>query len=115
MKSQEAILLLADRRQNLTAKALKNAGYRLMTAFTPDQAVAMSVNNNYLAAVLDQEHFIVTENWSVAQSLKMIKPRVRVVLIVRGKIVGRDMPPGIDAMVPEHDPKALLKALKRTR
>jgi hypothetical protein len=113
MRSQETILLLGDRRQNQTAKALRNAGYSLMTAFTPDHAVAMCVNNNFLAAVLDQEHFIVTEDWSVARSLKMIKPSLCVVLVVRGKIAGHDAPAGVDAIVPERDTQALLEALKR--
>jgi hypothetical protein len=113
MRSQETILLLADRRQNQTAKALKAAGYLLMTAFTPDHAVAMCVNNSFQAAVLDQEHFIVTEDWSVAQSLKMIKPNLCVILVVRGKILGHDAPTGVDAIVPERDTGALIEALKR--
>lgn len=113
MKSQETILLLADRRQNQTAKALKAAGYRLMTAFTPDHAVALCVNNDFAAAVLDQEHFIVTEDWSVAQSIKLIKPHVCVILVVRGKIVTNDLPAGLDAVVPERDTAALLAGIKR--
>jgi len=35
-----------------------------------------------------------------------------VVLVVRGKIVGCDLPAGVDAMVPEHDPLALTATLK---
>jgi hypothetical protein len=113
MGPHDSILLLADRRQNQTAKALKTAGYRLMTAFTPDHAVALCVNNNFLAAVLDQEHFIVTGDWSVAQSIKMIKPSLCVVLVVRGRILGHDLPEGVDAVVPERDTVALLGTLKR--
>ena len=112
-KGQGTVLLLADRRQSQTSKALKTAGYRLMTTFTPDHAVAICVNNNVDAVILDQEHFVVTENWSVAQSLKMIKPHLCVVLVVRGKIVGGNTPPGIDAIVAEKDGNGLVKALKR--
>ena len=112
-KSIGTVLLLADRRQSQTSRALKGAGFRLMTTFTPDHAVAICVNNNVDAVVLDQEHFVVTENWSVAQSLKMIKPDICVVLVVRGKIVAGDLPTGIDAIVPERDAQALLKVLKK--
>lgn len=113
MKYNGTILLLADRRLSDTAKALKAAGYRLMTTYTPDHAVAICVNNEVDAVVLDQEHFVVTENWSVAQSIKMIKPRTCIILVVRGKIVAGHHPAGIDAIVPDHDPQALLKALKK--
>jgi hypothetical protein len=113
MKPIATILLLADRRQSHTSKALKTAGYRLMTTYTPDHAVALCVNNDIQAVILDQEHFVVTENWSVAQSLKMIKSRICVILVVRGKIVGNQLPPGIDAIAPDGNPQALLSALKR--
>lgn len=105
------VLLLADRRQSQTSKALKVAGYHLMTAFSPDHAVALCVNNKVDAVVLDQERFVVTENWSVAQSLKMIKARICVVLVARGKIVARELPLGIDAIVPEGDTDRLVKTL----
>lgn len=113
MKSQETVLLLADRRQNQTAKALRSAGYHLMTAFTPDHAVALCVNNDFAAAVLDQEHFIVTDDWSVAQSIKLIKPHVCIILVVRGKILANGLPTGVDAVVPERDTASLLASLKR--
>lgn len=112
-KSAGTVLLLADRRQSETSRVLKGAGFRLMTTFTPDHAVAICVNNNVHAVVLDQEHFVVTENWSVAQSLKMIKQDICVILVVRGKIVGGDLPAGIDAIVPVKDGTALVKILKK--
>jgi len=113
VKSLGTVLLLADRRQSETSRALKAAGYRVLMSFTPDHAVAICVNNNIEAVVLDQEHFVVTENWSVAQSIKMIKAKICVVLVVRGKIVGRQLPAGIDAIVPEKDGHALVRTLKK--
>lgn len=110
--SQTTIVLLADRRNSQTAKALKSIGYRLMTTFTPDHAVAICVNNPVDVVILDQEHFIQTEGWSVAQSLKLIRRSLCVVLVVRGKIVGSDLPTGVDAVVPDHDPVALTATLK---
>jgi hypothetical protein len=32
--------------------------------------------------------------------------------VVRGKIVGADLPAGVDAVVPDHDPLALTATLK---
>ena len=109
---QITIVLLADRRNSQTAKTLKDLGYRLMTTFTPDHAVAICVNNQVDAVILDQEHFIQTEGWSVAQSLKMIRNNLCVVLVVRGKIVGSDLPAGVDAVVPDQDALALAATLK---
>jgi DNA-binding response OmpR family regulator len=106
------VVLLADRRQSQTAKALKGSGYRVVTTFTPDHAVAMCVNNPVHAVILDQEHFIQTDGWSVAQSLKMIRNKLCVVLVVRGRIVARELPAGVDALVPEHDGAALLATLR---
>ena len=83
-----------------------------MTSFTPDHAVALCVNNPVHAVVLDQAHFVVTDSWSVAQSLKMIKARMCVLLIVRGSIVGKDLPDGVDAVIPEGDTQSLLKTLQ---
>ena len=110
--SQITIVLLADRRHSRTAKALKGLGYRLVTTFTPDHAVAICVNNSVDAVILDQEHFIQTEGWSVAQSLKMIRRNLCVILVVRGKLVGGDLPNGVDAVVPDHDAQALTTSLK---
>jgi PleD family two-component response regulator len=106
------VLLLADRRNSQTAKVLKTHGYRVMTTFTPDHAVAICVNNPVDAVVLDQEHFVLTEGWSVAQSLKMIRNNVCVILVVRGKIVGNNLPTGVDGVAPENDTQSLLATLK---
>jgi DNA-binding response OmpR family regulator len=106
------IVLLADRKHSQTAKILKGSGYQLMTTFSPDHAVAICVNNPVDIVILDQEHFIQTEGWSVAQSLKMIRNNVFVVLVVRGKIVGSEPPAGVDAVVPDHDAPALTATVK---
>ena len=105
------ILLLVDRRQSRTARMLKSSGYNIITTFTPDHAVAICVNNKVEAVVLDQQHFVETEGWSVAKSLKMIRANVCVVLVVRGRIMGANLPEGVDAVVPEHEDEALLETL----
>ncbi len=112
MRLNQTILLLADRRMSPTVRALKSAGYRVLLSFTPDHAVAAVVNNQVDAVVLDQLHFVVTENWSVAQSLKMVKSDLCVLLVVRGEIVRRTMPRGLDAIVPDGDAAALINTLR---
>ncbi len=107
------VLLLVDRRQSRTARMLKTSGYNISTTYTPDHAVAICVNNRIDAVVLDQQHFIETEGWSVAKSLKMIRGTVRVILVVRGRILSQSFPAGVDAIVPEHDDEALVQALER--
>jgi PleD family two-component response regulator len=107
------ILLLVDRRQSRSARVLKSAGYNIITTFTPDHAVAICVNNRVEAVVLDQQHFIETEGWSVAKSLKMIRANVCVLLVMRGRLVTDDLPEGVDALVAEHDDDSLLQILER--
>jgi DNA-binding response OmpR family regulator len=106
------IVLLADRKHSQTSRVLKTPGYKVVTTFTPDHAVAICVNNPVNIVILDQEHFVQTEGWSVAKSIKMIRNNACVVLIVRGKIVGNDLPDGVDAVVPDHDAPALLATVK---
>jgi len=112
-KPSLTVVLLADRRQSHTAQMLKGAGYRLVTTFTPDHAVAICVNNKVDAVILDQEHFLVTEGWSVAQSLKMIGRTICIILIVRGRRIGDELPKGIDAIVAEEDKAELLDTLHK--
>ncbi len=83
-----------------------------MTTFTPDHAVAICVNNPVDVVILDQEHFIQTEGWSVAKSLKLVRANLCVILVVRGKIIGSEPPEGVDAVVPDHDAQALSAALR---
>lgn len=110
---RKTVLLLADRRQSHTQQSLRAAGYHIMLSFTPDHTVALCVNHDVDAVVLDQEHFVVTEDWSVAQSVKMIKPRICVFLMVRGKIVGEELPSGIDAIISEGNTQALVARLQQ--
>ena len=113
MMPRRTVLLLADRRQSNIRNALRSAGYNVILTFTTDHAVALCVNRGVEAVIVDQEHFVVTEEWSVAQSLKMIKARMCVILMVRGKIRGHSLPAGVDAVVAESDTQELLKTIKR--
>lgn len=118
MKSRQngpksTILLLVDRRQSRTSRILKDLGYGIMTTYTPDHAVAICVNNKVDAVVLDQQHFIETEGWSVAKSLKMIRATICVILVVRAKVLAPELPEGVDAVVAERDQDGLLRTLEK--
>ena len=107
------VLLLIDRRQSRTARLLRDSGYNVMTTYTPDHAVAICVNNKVDAVVLDQQHFIETEGWSVAKSLKMIRASICVILVVRGKVVDTSLPEGVDALVTDQKHGELLSTMQR--
>lgn len=84
-----------------------------MTTYTPDHAVAICVNNKVDAVVLDQPHFVETEGWSVANSLKMIRTTICVILVVRGKVLTQDLPDGVDAAIADRDQDGLLRTLEQ--
>lgn len=69
--------------------------YEVLSATTPEQAVAVCVSNNVAAVVLDSE-FLTEAGWSAAQTFKMVKPQLPVVLVGQGQ---EQVPPhGIDAI-----------------
>jgi PleD family two-component response regulator len=55
--------------------ALPAREYDVLSASTPEQAVAVCLNNNISAVVLDSE-FSTDSGWSAAQTLKMVNPPV---------------------------------------
>ena len=105
------IVCVVDRRRNTIARALRNAGNVVIESFTTDQAVALCVSNRIDAVVLDQEFFIEIDGWSVAQSLKLVKPGICVLLVTRATPLRKQLPEGVDAMAAQGDPKQILKTL----
>jgi DNA-binding response OmpR family regulator len=105
---KRTVLLLVDRRQSRTARVLSDCGFHVITTYTPDHAVAICVNNRVDVVILDQQHFVETEGWSVAKSIKMVRTSICVILVVRGKVVTEDMPEGVDGLMTERDHQGLL-------
>ena len=101
---QGTVLLLADRRSSALKKAFRKAGFLVLETFTTDHAIAVCVNNRVDAVVLDQNWFIETEGWSVAQSVKAVKPNLFVLLILETEKLSAPVPEGVDAMLPARDP-----------
>ena len=76
-------------------KALPARDYDVVTASTPEQAVAVCVSNNLAAVVLDSE-FATESGWSAARTFKMVKPHLAVVLLAHDHEQGP--PQGVDAV-----------------
>jgi DNA-binding NtrC family response regulator len=77
--------------------ALPRKEYEVVSASTPEQAVAVCVSNNLAAVVLDSE-FSTETGWSAAQTFKMVKPHLPVVLL--GRNHQHQPPHGVDAVAP---------------
>lgn len=75
--------------------ALPRRDYEVLSSTTPEQAVAVCVSNNLAAVVLDSE-FSTENGWSAAQTFKMIKPHLPVVLL--GHNHHQQLPHGVDAV-----------------
>ena len=80
-------------------EAFPTRDYEVISASTPEQAVAVCVSNHIAAVVLDSE-FSTEAGWSAAQTLKMVNPRLLVMLLV--KSAEGPVPSGVDAVAPSH-------------
>lgn len=111
-KHNLTVLLLADRRRS-PLKRFLSRDYEVMETFTTDRAVAVCVNNSVDVVVLDQDLFIETDGWSVAQSLKSAKPRLYVLLAMRANQLSKRKPKGVDAIVSAEDPNDVIAEINR--
>ena len=112
-RAEPTVLLLIERRGSALRRVLTEAGYRVLESFTTDHAVAICVNNTIDAVILDQDCFVETDGWSVAQSIKAAKPNLCVLLVSRAKRLSKRMPRGVDAITPAENPQTLLAVLAR--
>lgn len=97
--SKPTVLCVVDRRNSRTLRAIERIGLQVLTTYSGDHAVALCVNQPVEAVVLEQSLFIEVEGWSVAQSIKMVRPRTCVVLVTDSALVSQAMPDGVDAVV----------------
>jgi DNA-binding response OmpR family regulator len=107
------IVCLADRRRSPLSRVMRHAGFTVIDSFTADQVVAICVNNSIDAVVLDQDLFVETEGWSVAQSLKLVRPKLCVLLVSRATRLHDRLPKGVDAVVPQEKPQLAVAALRK--
>ena len=83
MSGREKPRILCVSRSAYQLKAMRGAfparEYDMLSASTPEQAVAVCLNNHISAVVLDSE-FSTEFGWSAAQTLKMVNPQLPVML-----------------------------------
>jgi CheY-like chemotaxis protein len=76
-------------------ESLPRRDYEVFQASTPEQAVAVCVNNHLAAVVLDSD-FASSNGWSVAQTLRIINPHLPILLVANGH--DGDLPAGVNAV-----------------
>jgi DNA-binding response OmpR family regulator len=80
-------------------KALKAYSFDLLGAFTADQGVAICVSH-WIAAAILEANMVRAQDWSVVQTLKMIRPNLPILLLDERQRDRGDLPPeGIDSVV----------------
>lgn len=106
-----AVVCLSDRRRSPLAALLRRDGHHVYSTYTADHAVCLCVQHYVDAVVLDQDLFVETDGWSIAQSIKGVRPTVRVILVTDAAMLSKNHPKGIDAVVNRNDADALEAAI----
>jgi DNA-binding NtrC family response regulator len=103
---------LSEHRSELE-RVLREHGYTVVVPAAADQAVALSLHNKFHAALIDEVTLTQAEDWSLAQSLKMVRPQVPVLLLVKASDTKQQpMLEGVDCVVSEAaDPLEVIDAL----
>ena len=91
-------------------QTLGRSGLHVLSAATRDRGVAVCVAETVAVAVLDGES-IRGEEGSVAQSLKMVRPNLSIILLDERKRRS-NIPKGIDVVVPVGDTEMLLRKIE---
>ena len=103
MSGQEKARILCVSRSAYQLRAMRGAlpsrEYELLSAISPDQAVAVCLSNHISAVVLDSE-FSNESGWSAVRTLKMVSPQLRVMLL--SKNGNGTVPNGVDAVAHSH-------------
>ena len=108
-----AVVCLVDRRRNALCRSLSAAGITVTESFTTDQVVAVCVSKHVDAVVLDQEFFVELDGWSVAQSIKLVKPTICVLLATRAQLLSSRVPRGVDAVRTSSDTEGIIAELHK--
>jgi len=107
-----ALVCLTDRRGSHLATLLRREGFHIYQTYTPDHAVCLCVQHFVNAVILDEELFVETNGWSIAQSVKGVRPSVSVILVTNAEVLGGQKPKGVDFIVGKDDLSGLRRALE---
>lgn len=92
--------------------AISVSGYQVLLAFTADQGVAACMSSHIAAVVLDAA-FMREADWTVAKSLKLIRPSLPILLLDGRDAARRDgLPEWIDAVASKESHEDVLARLK---
>jgi DNA-binding response OmpR family regulator len=101
-KSHERVLCVGPLLPGLRAlqEAIQRQGYEVLLAFTADHAVAVSIANSCHAVIVDAE-LIRAEGVTLAETLKLARPEIPVLLLDHREDQSRrdSLPTGVDAAV----------------
>lgn len=107
------ILLFASGNQGKLENLLELEGYTVVVPSTADQAVAICLHNRVVAAIIDETSLQEDDDWSLAQSLKMVSANTPVVMMVDGVTDDQTrVPERVDFVVSANDPGRILSRLK---
>lgn len=71
--------MVSSQNLEILRSVLEHAFYEVIHASTADQGVALSLNHSLAGVVLDSE-FLTEQGWTLAQTLKGLRPAVPVLL-----------------------------------
>ncbi|HET9742711.1 MAG TPA: response regulator [Terriglobales bacterium] len=112
--TESFILVLLQDHSAFLEKFLRSKRYVVATANSAEHAVALCAANPVEAIVLDQCWLVKADGWSVAQSIKLVKPRVPVVLFCHDPLPGSvQLPAGVDFLVSDRDVQQLALTLRK--
>ena len=108
------ILLLLKTHSPFLMAFLQRNGYLTAEARSPDHLVALCLSNSVTAVVVDMCELGEIEGWSVAQSIKMVKGSLPVILFCHGAIPeGVEPPTAVDALASDSDLPGFLAVLEK--
>jgi hypothetical protein len=84
-----------------------------MEANTSDKLVVLCLGQDVEVVIVDQCFFFDTAGWSIARSVKHIKPQAYVIVVSRQSWPHDRLPTGVDAIVPSGEPQLLLGLLEQ--
>ena len=106
------ILLLLKTHSSFLTNFLQKSGYAVSEVRSPEDLVALCVSNPPNAVIVDVCQFGELEGWSIAQSIKMVKPSPPVILLFHGPTPEKvELPYAVDALASDSNLQQLLQVL----
>ena len=112
-KRSPLVLLLLDTYSSYLEHLLRLRGYEVCRTDTPEHAVAVCCGNDVKVVVLDERFLGESDGWSLAQSLRMVRSGIAVILLHHGPLPEvLQNPETIDRVVSDTDVQGILQAVK---